>query len=618
MTSRHSCFVAFFVVLTASANLVRGADVLEEVPNDALGFVVVHHLGNADAKVRSLSTELRRNVFSPLGFLKIVTGIHDGLNLNGDLLLVAYTDAHSEKSKLRYSVWLPVADYSRFMKSFGAAPTNGIVAAKVASENLLVAHRGEWALIMDPDQRERMAQLLAAPPSLPPQLEAWKKWIDSNDIAAIAFSSGVHEIVSRIDATADESNPNDGSSDDLFGARRSTGARLVANASHRSSRSLLAQAFDEVHKWTAASPAIALATKQANLAGVGIRLDVSGNVTGNVLAGLRIAFNDAPENESKNAKAGLPFAIFDNGGFIIHGAGRLPTSVATTLACAYFQTVAAELKSEEHTELDEDTLKQLNEAVERAASDLQSGAMLTLPIPSAQPIYSNQFIALRVASTSDFLNHAAKVMRLWNKANRDADGETKLVFEAEEVKLGNRTAIQHSLDINTLVGATPDVPEIRQTMEKLFGPGGKMRLWIVPASDDTVLLALATAEQVTAALKAIDRKQSIDWNRSDLIECNHLLPADADWRLFFDPHRYCEWHGRERTAGTGVPVIGGPLVRPFRDSPPIGVAGGIRRSDLWIDCAVLVPTLKSAYSYLTYTPGRRRPEVQRRLQPASR
>ena len=51
-------------------------------------------------------------------------------------------------------------------------------------------------------------------------------------------------------------------------------------------------------------------------------------------------------------------------------------------------------------------------------------------------------------------------------------------------------------------------------MEKLFGPGGKLRLWVVPTDDHTVLLAQGTREQVTATLKLYDRKQPIDWNRA--------------------------------------------------------------------------------------------------------
>jgi hypothetical protein len=206
-------------------------------------------------------------------------------------------------------------------------------------------------------------------------------------------------------------------------------------------------------------------------------------------------------------------------------------------------------------------------------------------------------------------------MRLWNKANRDADGETKLIFSTEDTKFGERAAKQYMLDFATMLGG-PALPEIRQAMEKLFGPGGKLRLWVVPVDDHTVLLAQGTLEQVAVALKLYDRKQPIDWNRGELSKCNRLLPVESDWRVFFDPHRYFDWERRQAMAVTGVPVIGGPLVRPFRDCPPVGIAGGFRDEELWIDAVALAPTLKSAYDYLT--PAKPRPEVQLRIQRAPR
>jgi len=140
----------------------RSADILQEVPNDVLGFVVVHHLNAIDAKAKWLSLELRNNTFSPLAFLKTVTNIQDGLNLDGDFLLAVYPDSRGDKSRLRFGVWLPVADYARFGKSIGASSLDGISTVTVAGEDLLVARRGEWALVMDTDQRERMTQLVAA------------------------------------------------------------------------------------------------------------------------------------------------------------------------------------------------------------------------------------------------------------------------------------------------------------------------------------------------------------------------------------------------------------------------------------------------------------------------
>jgi hypothetical protein len=46
------------------------------------------------------------------------------------------------------------------------------------------------------------------------------------------------------------------------------------------------------------------------------------------------------------------------------------------------------------------------------------------------------------------------------------------------------------------------------------------------------------------------------------------------------------------------PVIGGPIVKEFPPSPPIGFAGGVRDSELWIDAAVPAETVKAASSYL--------------------
>src|ERR1700704_1085060 len=183
---KHLTIIRVFVLilLMLAPATARSADILQEVPNDVLGFVVVHHLNAIDAKAKWLSLELRNNTFSPLAFLKTVTNIQDGLNLDGDFLLAVYPDPRGDKSRLRFGVWLPVADYARFGKSIGASSPDGISTVTVAGEDLLVARRGEWALVMDTDQRERMTQLVAASgsPAVAPQVAGWKKWIDGNDV----------------------------------------------------------------------------------------------------------------------------------------------------------------------------------------------------------------------------------------------------------------------------------------------------------------------------------------------------------------------------------------------------------------------------------------------------
>ena len=611
--------IILLVLVLFAPSAARAADVLSEVPNDVLGFVVVHHLNAVDAKAKWLSLELRNNTFSPLAFLKTVTNVQDGVNLEGDFMLAVNSDSRGEKSRLRFGVWLPVTDYARFAKSIGASSVAGISTVTVAGEDLLVAHRGEWALVMDLDQRERMTQLVAASASAPvsPQISGWKKWIDSNDVTIIAYAAGVRELLSWVDDADGDGKSGDESPEDVFGAANPPARRraIVAAGVKRGSSHGIAGVLDAYHIWTAASPEIAHTIEQANMVGCGLRINLDDKNGNSANVGLRVAFNDGFEIEPADAKAGLPNSLYGEGRFAFAFAGQLPKSVMETLAGGYLRKAVADLKKEEHTELDDESVQQLSEAVEQAAGEVQSVVAVTQPGEGSPPVYTNDFIAVRVASSADFVARIAEVVRLWNKANRDADGETKFILASEETKFGVRTARQYTLDFATMLG-TPAVPEIRQSMEKLFGPGGKLRLWVVPTDNHTVLLAQALPEQVTAAVKLFDRKQPLEWNRGELSKSNRLLPAEANWRAFFDPHRYFDWERREALAVTGVPVIGGPLVKPFRDCPPIGIAGGFRDQELWMDAVALAPTLKNAYDFLM--PAKPRAEVQLRIQRAPR
>ena len=342
-------------------------------------------------------------------------------------------------------------------------------------------------------------------------------------------------------------------------------------------------------------PELSNAMQQANVVGCGLRVDTSGNALVSARIGTYVeATKQLVADQAVNSD--LPPSLYESGGFVLGGAGHLPIPILAAYIKGYARGLIADLKTEERTVLDETTVKRMLEAADRAAAEIRTAYLLSQPGEDQQPVYSNSFIAVRVESAKTFVGHAQEVMRLWNSANRDAKGETKLVFDVEDTKLGERTATQYSLDMAALAGGLV-LPEIRQSMEKLFGPGGKLRLWIVPIDDNTVLLAEATPDQMTAVLNVYDKKRKIDWNRGELSETNALLPAESDWRVFIDPHRYFDWQRREMATVAGVPIIGGALVRDFPASPPIGIAGGFREGELWLEAAALAPTVKNADAY---------------------
>ena len=270
-----------------------------------------------------------------------------------------YPDPRGDKSRLRFGVWLPVSDYAQFAKSIGASSVDGISTVTDCGEDLLVARRGEWALVMDTDQRERMTQLVAASASPPvsPQIAGWKKWIDANDVTVVAYAAGVRELLSWADDSDDDGKTgNDARRRCVWSEEtcEAVNGRLLRPVRIARRRRALLGFWSEYHKWTAASPAIAHTIEQANMVGCGLRINLDEKNSGSANVGLRVAFNDGFEAEPIDAKAGVPDSIYDDGGFAFACAGQLPKSVIETLACGYLQTIAADLKKEEHTELDED------------------------------------------------------------------------------------------------------------------------------------------------------------------------------------------------------------------------------------------------------------------------
>ena len=134
------------IALIVAPGICQGADVLNELPDDALGFVLVRNVGVVDGKIGQLAASLQRNLPQPLGFLKDVTGIGDGLDTTGDFLLAFLPGPEGNEPALRFGVWLPVKDYGRFLKSLKATSIEGVAAVTVAGEDLLVARCGKWAL----------------------------------------------------------------------------------------------------------------------------------------------------------------------------------------------------------------------------------------------------------------------------------------------------------------------------------------------------------------------------------------------------------------------------------------------------------------------------------------
>ena len=113
-----------------------------------------------------------------------------------------------------------------------------------------------------------------------------------------------------------------------------------------------------------------------------------------------------------------------------------------------------------------------------------------------------------------------------------------------------------------------------------------------------MLIAIATEEQLVRPVQALQSpKSAVAASDAKLPTVTVLLSDESDWKLYFSIDGYNRWMKRQMEAVVG-PVFGGPVVRPFPASPPIGAAGGATGNAMWAEVAVPADTLRGIGDFL--------------------
>ena len=165
-------------------------------------------------------------------------------------------------------------------------------------------------------------------------------------------------------------------------------------------------------------------------------------------------------------------------------------------------------------------------------------------------MYTNNFLALRVSSSEKFLERAGRARcELWNAMLGKTEAANLLVFESKPITIAGHQGTEYSIDMATAVGG-PAIPEIKASMEKLFGPGGKFRCSSSTIDDHTVLLAAATEAQVAKVIDVMATAHGDAGDRTDgaARAGQAARRRRAEWQLFVSPHGYTEWLRRQMDA----------------------------------------------------------------------
>ncbi|MCG8449355.1 MAG: hypothetical protein MI725_07240, partial [Pirellulales bacterium] len=181
--------LCFSIVNAASAD-----GVYDYLPEDALGFVTFRNLSEIDTKAQKLTELFEIPLPAPLTFVKLTTGLNEGLHAEGDVL-VALLPGATPTSEPEPMVLLPISDYPTFAESIHGDASGEICRVSIAGEDVLVAKDREYALLMNVEHRETLEVLLDMEPKPVADLQPLEPWLAKNDVAVAIMPAGAELLI---------------------------------------------------------------------------------------------------------------------------------------------------------------------------------------------------------------------------------------------------------------------------------------------------------------------------------------------------------------------------------------------------------------------------------------
>src|SRR5688500_15115855 len=152
---RPAAVVAMLAALVLSSAAAARAQVLDQVPADALVVVKIKNIGDVSKKAADFMAalgvaEMQPELADPLGAAEQQMGIKQGVDRAGDFAFVSLdpraADGDDEKSML---LLVPVSDYAAFVGNFAGAEADGAVTTFTpeGGEEMYAANWGKYAAL---------------------------------------------------------------------------------------------------------------------------------------------------------------------------------------------------------------------------------------------------------------------------------------------------------------------------------------------------------------------------------------------------------------------------------------------------------------------------------------
>lgn len=570
-------WLSFLLIVTISASdrIAQAADVTQHVPQDALGFAVVRNVAATSAKLESLARMFEAPVPAPLALFKLQTGFEEGFDEDGDLLigLLAPPDEFASPSPMAL---VPVTDYGAFVQSFNGDPSGEISPVTVSDEDVLVARKGEYALFMNPDARERMRQILAAEPAPLESVTAMGEWVSTNNGTLVVLPAGARMLV----AMAREG----------LATARGEMERSLEGAPVQQEVATLRAAFDIYNKM------LNFVGDEVTAAALGLAIDGSGNVQFGVRA---VAKEDgALAQIGEIEQVAEPLAGLPADGYVVAGGGPWPEELSDAMSRFSFDIMKSMPDIYGLQDASDEDMQRLTEAFQDAMRGLTRYAFVLQSGEDKEPIYSNIYTLFDVEDAEQYFAEYKQALSIWNEIAGAQDAPS-FAYEMNEEPVAGKPGMEIVMDFSKAMGMQ-QLPQAPQVMELMFGEGGKMRAYFAQVDEDTILIGYSPKTVVEKMVEAIRQGREGEGLAGDenLAVTSELLPAGSPFVAYISPKGGVQWFRRMMTVTMGALGGGGPVIPEYPQTPPVGIAADLEGRVLQTDVMLPAEMLRGLSQFI--------------------
>jgi hypothetical protein len=561
-----------------TAQALAADDILKLVPDSALGFVVLNGPGAADAKLQQLGREMQLPIPSLLARLSKKGGIRDGLDEKGTVALLVLPPAGAGPWPTPILL-VPVTDYGKFLAQFKPEDAAAAVTKiELWGAQVCVRKIGFYAALTDASHREALEETLKLSPEVPAALAPWGAWLAEKDVAVVILQPGIK----------------------LLSAQVQMGIQVL--------KSSMGQAGEQAKQAAAAFDIYAklfqAAEKEVSAAGLGVRLDKQGVLHVTKRARLvpdgswaRLAAIVKPANE--NLLTGLPA-----GPFVAAGGGALPEEIWEPL----MQISLDMMKSMPNVYgLSAEQVDQMPKTAITSMKKVRGLSMVMGLGPKGTSLYSKMVVVMRVEKSDTFMADYDDAIKQYAEFLKKVDSPVLQPIDVEKTEIDGVRALQMTMKAPKQPAGL-QTPQYAEMMEAMFGPGGKITVWAVPADEHTVVIGYVSKEPLQQAIRAIKQGAAGLAGDADVSKTAALLPANAPWIGLLSPRGTIEF-AKQMIPAFAPPGAKAEIKIPeFAKTPPIGFAVTTAPGEIQGHMVVPAEVLKEIGQYAANVKSQGKPQ----------